>query len=71
LVARFPQDAFERLLIRRFLEQLHAWNAAIQDVKDHPSRSDPRSSWHVRTIANNSLFYGYRTRPAFPLSAQT
>jgi hypothetical protein len=30
LVARFPENAFERLVIRRLLEQLHARNAAIR-----------------------------------------
>ena len=37
LVPRFPQDAYERLVIRRLLEQLHTRNAAIQYVKDYPS----------------------------------
>ncbi len=51
LVGRFPQDDFKRVVIRRLLGQLHAHNAAIQDVKDHPSRRDPRCSSHAHTTA--------------------
>jgi hypothetical protein len=59
--AHRAQDTFERLVIRRLLEQRHARNAAIEYVKDHPSRSDPCGSWHAHTIANNSPFWRYRT----------
>src|SRR5208282_3550442 len=66
-IAHFTQDALERLVVRRLLEQLHSGNATIQNVKYHPSRSDPCCSWHRGTIAKNTPSCQYRTCPAFPL----
>jgi hypothetical protein len=33
LIKRFPQDLRERLIVGRFLEQVHSRHAAIQHVK--------------------------------------
>ena len=52
-----PRPAFRppsRFPPPRFLEQLHSRHAAIQDVKNHSTWSDPRCSWHRRTIIQNS-----------------
>ncbi len=59
------QNLLERLIIRSLLEQLHSRHAAIQDVKHHSARSDPRCSWHRRTLTENPLDCQYRTCPAF------
>src|SRR5271157_1195885 len=64
-IAHFTQDALERLVVRRLLEQLHSGNATIQNVKYHPTRSDPCCSWHRGTIAKNTPSCQYRTCPAF------
>ena len=66
-----PQNLLECLVVGRFLEQLHSRHAAIQDVKNHSTRSYPRCSWHRRTIIQNSPSCQYRTCPAFlpPLSS--
>src|SRR5271157_1749467 len=68
-IAHFTQDALERLVVRRLLEQLHSGNATIQNVKYHPTRSDPCCSWHRGTIAKNTPSCQYRTCPAFRLPA--
>jgi len=48
LVSSFLEDPFERLKVSRLVEQLHAAHAAIQNMKHHPTRCDPRCSWHDR-----------------------
>ena len=53
-----PRNLIERQAMGRFLEHLHLRHAAIQDVKKHPARSNPRSSRHHGTIQ-------YRTCPVF------
>src|SRR5271157_6034932 len=63
-IAQFTQDALERLVVRRLLEQLHSGNATIQNVKYHPTRSDPCRSWHRGPIAKNAPSCQYRTCPA-------
>src|SRR5271166_4440284 len=71
LIKSILQNLLECLVVGRFLEQLHSRHAAIQDVKNHSTKSDPRCSWHRRTIIQNSPSCQYRTRPAFafvPLS---
>jgi hypothetical protein len=40
--------------IRRLVEQRHARNATIQNVKNHPTRSDPCCSWHRQTITKTA-----------------
>jgi hypothetical protein len=70
----FPQNSLEGLIIRGLLEQLHPRHAAIQDVKNHSARSNPRRAWHQKTLTEGYPACQYRTRPAFrfgpvPLSA--
>src|SRR5271157_522492 len=66
LIKSIPQNLLECLVVGRFLEQLHSRHAAIQEVKNHSTRSDPRCSWHRRTIIQNSPSCQYRTCPVFP-----
>ena len=66
--ARFPQDAVERLEMRRLLEQRHARNAAIQDVKVHPSGSDRAVRGMVTPQPTTPHFVDTGPVPLFALS---
>src|SRR5271157_3331315 len=65
LIKSILQNLLECLVVGRFLEQLHSRHAAIQDVKNHSTRSYPRCPWHHRSIIQNSPSCQYRTCPAF------
>jgi hypothetical protein len=60
----FPQNSLEGLIIGGLLEQLHPRHAAIQDVKNHSTRSNSRRAWHQRNLAPSYPSCQYRTCPS-------
>jgi len=67
LVARFAQHELKRLEVRRLLEKLHARDAAIQDMKHHPTRGRPALFWQRGRLIKYLLSCEYRTRFDFRL----
>lgn len=51
-VERLGQNALERLVIPRLLEELHGRNTPIEHMKDHSSRHSPCGPWHGRSLTH-------------------
>lgn len=64
LLKRFGENALERLVVGRFLEQRHAADTPIEDVVDVSARCQPSAAGHGHTIAGATARIK-RTCPVF------